>query len=82
MIREIDPLKLLNKGCRVEEGVIKIESIFIGSCIALQVKLYEAVIEPNREMKRLTKVRCSDSKSAAEEMEKSEDEDSDDGSLT
>ena len=32
-------------------------------------------------MKRLTKVRCSDSKSAAEEMEKYEDEDSDDGSL-
>ena len=82
----IDPLKLLNKGCRVEEGVIKIESIFIGSCIALQVKLYEAVIEPNKEMKRLTKFRCltiSDSKSAAEEMEKSEyeEEDSDVESL-
>ena len=85
--KEIDPLKLLNKGCRVEESVIKIESIFIGSCIALQVKLYEAVIEPNKEMKRLTKLRCltiSDSKSAAEEMEKSEyeyEEDSDVGSL-
>jgi hypothetical protein len=35
-------------------GAVKIESIFVGSKISLQVKLYEAVVEPSKMgMKRL-----------------------------
>lgn len=36
---------LMGKHCYVR-GAVKIESIFIGSRISLQVKLYEAVVEP------------------------------------
>jgi len=39
----IDPLTLLGKYCYVK-GAVKIESIFIGNKISLQVKLYEADI--------------------------------------
>lgn len=49
----IDALSLMGKYC-FTKAAIKIESIFIGSKISLQVKLYEAVIEPaNSGMKRL-----------------------------
>ena len=41
----IDPLDLLGKYAYVN-AAIKIESIFIGNKISLQVKLYEAVVEP------------------------------------
>lgn len=41
----VDPLELLGKYCHAT-CAIKIESIFIGNKISLQVKLYEAVIEP------------------------------------
>lgn len=40
----IDPLTLLGKYCYAK-AAIKIESIFVGSKISLQVKLYEATIE-------------------------------------
>ena len=82
--KEIEPKDLMNKGCHAECG-IKIESIFIGSSISLQVKLYEANVEPKIEMKRLIPSKCkteviiSNSESAANFMEN--DEDSDTGSL-
>ena len=40
----VDPLKLIGKRCFVH-GAIKIESIFIGNKISLQVKLYECAVE-------------------------------------
>jgi hypothetical protein len=44
---------LMGKHCYAQ-GAVKIESIFIGSRISLQVKLYEAVVEPTQTgMKRL-----------------------------
>lgn len=39
----IDPMDLLNKRCYVT-GAIKIESVFIGNKISLQLKLFEAVV--------------------------------------
>jgi len=49
----IDALSLMGKYCYTNAAV-KIESIFIGSKISLQIKLYEAVIEPTSAgMKRL-----------------------------
>jgi len=49
----INALDLMGKLCYTE-AAIKIESIFIGSKISLQVKLYEAVVEPiTNGMKRL-----------------------------
>ena len=41
--RDIDPMSLMNKQCHVK-AAIKIEGIFIGSKVSLQVKLYEAEI--------------------------------------
>ena len=49
----INALDLMGKFCYAK-AAIKIESIFIGSKISLQVKLYEAVVEPiTNGMKRL-----------------------------
>lgn len=49
----IDPLDLIGKYCYTTAAV-KIESIFVGNKISLQVKLYEAVVEPVQSgMKRL-----------------------------
>lgn len=49
----IDPLELIGKYCYTTAAV-KIESIFVGNKISLQVKLYEAVVEPVQSgMKRL-----------------------------
>lgn len=49
----MNPLDLMGKYCYTNAAV-KIESIFIGSRISLQVKLYEAVVEPSASgMKRL-----------------------------
>jgi len=42
--RDIDPMTLLNKSCYVTAAV-KIESIFIGAKISLQIKLHEAEIK-------------------------------------
>jgi len=41
--RDMDPMSLMNKQCHVK-AAIKIEGIFIGSKVSLQVKLYEAEI--------------------------------------
>ncbi len=49
----IEARTLMGKHC-YSNGAVKIESIFIGSRISLQVKLYEAVVEPSKlGMKRL-----------------------------
>ena len=54
--RSIDAMTLLNKQCYVISGLIKIEGIFIGSKVSLQVKLYEAEIELKEQgIKRLLK---------------------------
>jgi len=42
---QIDPLDMIGKYCYCQ-GAVKVESIFIGNKISLQVKLYEAVVEP------------------------------------
>jgi hypothetical protein len=53
----LDPLTLLGKYCHANAAV-KIESIFVGNKISLQVKLYEAVITPIQQgMKRLIAAR-------------------------
>ena len=41
----VDPFDLIGKYCYTHAAV-KIESIFVGNKISLQVKLYEAVVEP------------------------------------
>ena len=41
---DIDPMTLLNKACKAT-AAIKIESIFIGAKISLQVKVYEAQVK-------------------------------------
>jgi hypothetical protein len=88
-----DPVEvrsLMGKHCYAN-GAVKIESIFIGARISLQVKLYEAVVEPSKMgMKRLlarpkarSKVLAAkaESKTAAAAMGDEDDEDSDAGSL-
>lgn len=42
--KDIDPMTLLNKRCWAN-AVIKIESIFIGAKISLQIKVYEAQVK-------------------------------------
>ena len=88
----IEYTDLLNKRCRTE-CAIKIESIFIGAkIISLQVKLYEAYIEPQIEVKKLMRkpkydeeVAISEAKSSAELIEelsiKSDIDSDDDGIL-
>jgi hypothetical protein len=49
---EIDPLNILNKKCYVT-AAIKIESIFIGDKITLQIKLYEAIVRVLKHNRRL-----------------------------
>ena len=76
---------LMNKRCRAE-CAIKIESIFIGAkIISLQVKLYEAYIEPKIEIKKLLakpkyepEVIISDCKSYAEFMEQQQEQEEED----
>jgi hypothetical protein len=41
---DIDPMTLLNKACKAT-AAIKIESVFIGAKISLQVKVYEAQVK-------------------------------------
>jgi len=79
----MDARDLMGKHCYAT-GAVKIESIFVGAKIALQVKLYEAVVEPSKMgMKRLlarpkarSKVIASqnENKTAAAAMDEDEDE--------
>ena len=71
---------LMGKHCYAKSAV-KIESIFIGSRISLQVKLYEAMVEPSKMgMKRLlphpntnSEVYESQCKTATDVMDEEED---------
>ena len=80
----IEARDLMGKHCYTN-GAVKIESIFIGARISLQVKLYEAVVEPNKMgMKRLLARPKASSKVLAAKAESKTatavmgDEDSDD----
>lgn len=86
----IDPIDMQGKYCYTN-SVVKIESIFIGNKISLQVKLYESVVEPIQSgMKRLipsrqvsnptVNVGSSDSKPFTSD-EQDDGSDSDDGSI-
>lgn len=85
----MDARDLMGKHCYAT-GAVKIESIFVGAKIALQVKLYEAVVEPSKMgMKRLlarpkarSKVIASqnENKTAAAAMDEDEDKPQDDES--
>lgn len=60
---EVDPLTLLGKYCYAN-GAVKIESIFIGNKISLQVKLYECEVRlMDTGMKRMMKKRPEGQKS-------------------
>jgi len=82
----IDPIDMLGKYCYTT-SVVKIESIFIGNKISLQVKLYESEVEPIQSgMKRLITPRPAAVQAVSEQKPASvdhvEDIDSDsDGSL-
>lgn len=87
----IDPMTLLGKYCYVK-AVIKIESIFIGSKITLQVKLYEATVRlVENKMKSLLSrpkntgklVKPSETKNSAPSRPRAleNDNDNDNGSL-
>jgi len=86
----LNALDLMGKYCYTNAAV-KIESIFIGSKISLQVKLYEAVVEPtNTGMKRLLarpKAQSSimeyrnSTKNSAPHIMLADDDDQDNGSL-
>jgi hypothetical protein len=41
----LDPLTLINKQCTIIEGVIDVESIFVGNKISIQMKLYEVSVK-------------------------------------
>lgn len=49
---EINPTNILNKKCYIT-GAIKIESIFLGDKVTLQIKLYEAIVKVIKHSKRL-----------------------------
>ena len=89
----LNAMDLMGKYCHTR-AAIKFESIFIGSRISLQVKLYEAVVEPaSTGMKRLlsrpkpsSKVLKFDSKSSSTPMaahsdDEDDEEDDDEGSI-
>jgi hypothetical protein len=55
--QEVDPMTLVGKRCNVK-GAVKIESIFIGNKISLQLKLYECEVRlMDTGMKRMMKKR-------------------------
>ena len=49
---EVNPLTILNKKCYIT-GAIKIESIFLGEKVTLQIKLYEGIVRIIKQGKRL-----------------------------
>lgn len=89
--RDIDPMSLMNKQCYVK-AAIKIEGIFIGSKVSLQVKLHEAEVELRESgVKRLLRPSAADAPlppsdqalpvSFQSESKEDEDVDDDKGSL-
>jgi hypothetical protein len=74
---EVDPLSLLGKYCYAKAAV-KIESIFIGNKISMQVKLYECEIKlTDTGMKRMMKKRPEGSKKVTLTSSKPLDDDND-----
>lgn len=49
---EIDPLTLVNKKCFIT-CALKIESIFIGNKLTIQIKIYEGIIRPMKPSRKL-----------------------------
>lgn len=81
----VDPMTLLGKYCTVK-AAIKIESIFIGNKISLQVKLYECEVQlMDTGMKRLLKRPDAQKRvlttNSSRPLEEKEDHDSDVGSV-
>jgi len=82
---KLEPLDLIGKYCYANAAV-KIESIFIGNKISMQLKLYEAVVEPMQAgMKRLlsrpkaqSKVLAAQNMSNAAPMGGDDDDEDDD----
>lgn len=86
---DIDPMTLMNKPCYAT-AAIKIESIFIGAKISLQVKVYEAEVKmidnaPRRLLRRpvasddvVMDVSSSSSASVSSSSNRDDDEDEDD----
>jgi hypothetical protein len=86
---DIDPHTLIGKWCWMQ-AAIKIESIFIGSKVSLQVKLYEAIARPLQNKARKLLRPTADKKvrlmsggdlTAALGVDNKDDSDSDIGSL-
>lgn len=87
---QIDARDLMGKHCYAT-GAVKLESIFIGSRISLQIKLYEGVVEPvGKGMKRLLRPQASSKVLASKTGQDSvsdmmgssiQDDDDDEGSL-
>lgn len=74
---EIDPLTLLGKYCYAKAAV-KIESIFIGNKISMQVKLYECEVKvAETGMKRMMKTRPAASKKVTMAVSKPLDDEPD-----
>lgn len=90
--RDIDPMSLMNKQCYVK-AAIKIEGIFIGSKVSLQVKLHEAEVKLRESgVKRLLRPSAADtpvpelrslslSESKEDDVDVIDDADDDQGSL-
>ena len=85
---DIDPMSLFGKYC-FAEGAIKIESVFIGNKISLQVKLYEAVVRRlDQGMKKLlsrptsSKVHETIQNKSPEKSESESESESESGSLS
>ena len=78
---DVDPLLLTKKYLHATCG-IKIESIFVGNKISLQVKVYECLFEPvDTGMKRLLSKPKPSSTKEEEVIYENEDEDDENGSL-
>jgi len=86
----VEARSLMGKHCYAS-GAIKFESIFIGARISLQIKLYEAVVEPIKmgmprlmarpKAKSMVLTANAERKTAASVMTEENDSDSDTGSL-
>jgi hypothetical protein len=77
--QKVDPFTFLDKGCFVHAAV-KIESIFIGQKMSLQVKLYNCIVEiPDSGIKRLLQINPNLNSNPT--MDEDEKEDYDDNPL-
>ncbi len=82
---DIDPMSLLNKSCYAT-AAIKIESIFIGAKISLQIKVYEAEVKmfdtaPKRLLRKTQPSSSVVMESSSSSSAKTHDDDDDDDSV-